>query len=311
MTRRADLVVAAVELIGGVGIALYFVVLGVTADGADRTVFDRAFPFVLAALGLGVLGTMAWRSVRRARATPARTQDRGAFPDVERQRGRQAGAPRTTPTATPTATPAPPPVAVPELSAEGRAETTRLLRVLGEAGVLARTPDVDAIAEAVADAGEPPTAGSVLGAIGEADFWHPGFDPEPHLAHLAFHDGHTEQFVDTLRDQVDDLARLLGNEPAVHLEHAAIGDDGRHHLRLRLGDEVREVEYPGHPTYLSTVLHAAVARAAPGRLAWLWVDQGVWIATPTVDVDRLNAELGAPDHERWTWVHEEEPVAAG
>ncbi|GLZ47885.1 hypothetical protein Acsp06_40700 [Actinomycetospora sp. NBRC 106375] len=185
--------------------------------------------------------------------------------------------------------------------------------MLAEAGVLpTAVPDVDAIAEAVADAGEPPTAGTVLGAIGEAAYWHPGFDAEPHLADLAFHDGHAEQFADTLREQVEDLARLVGDALAVHLEHVEITDDGRHHLRLRLGDDVADLDYAGHVKYLSTVLHVEVARAAHAagtRLAWLWVDQGVYLAVPVTGLAELNAV--APDHERWSWVDEDEPVAAG
>ncbi|GAA4917895.1 hypothetical protein GCM10023204_25320 [Actinomycetospora succinea] len=291
----------------GVAVAVYFVVLGVTAEGAGRTAVDRAFPFVVAVLALAVLGGMAWRSVRRARSAPS---DRGGFPDVQRQRGRQAETPRATPAPplAPEFTPTPPPA----LTEKGRAETERVLRVLGEAGVLSAVPDVDAIAEAVADAGEPPTAGSVLGAIGEAGFWHPGFDAEPHLANLAFHDGHVEQFVDTLREQVDDLARLVGDALAVRLEHVEITDDGRHHLRLRLGDDVADLDYAGHVKYLSTVLHVAVARAAYAagtRLAWLWVDQGVYLAVPATGLAELNAV--APDHERWSWVDEDEPMAAG
>ena len=98
--RRWDLVVAGVELACGIGVAAYFVVLGLTADGApDRSGLDRALPFLLAALGLAVLGTMAWRSVRRARASPASpSHDRGGFPDVERQHGPQADtrSPRST-----------------------------------------------------------------------------------------------------------------------------------------------------------------------------------------------------------------------
>ncbi|GAA4787228.1 hypothetical protein GCM10023200_21740 [Actinomycetospora chlora] len=290
MTRRWAYLVAAVEAACGIAVAAYLVVLGVTAEGADRTALDRAFPFVLAALGLAVLGAMAWRSARSAApavpSSPTEPGDRGGFPDDERQRGRHADTPRVTPT----------------LTEEGRAELERILGVLARAGVLTEPVDPDAVATNVADAGEPVTAGSVLGGLDEAGVAHPA---------VVLHEGHVEQFVETLHEQVDDLARLLGGEPTVRLEHATITEGWRHHLRLRLGDEVRLLEYPGHPKYLSTVLHAAVARAAPGRLAWLWVDQGAWIAAPTVDVDRLNAELGAPDHERWTWVHEEEPVVAG
>ncbi|MEJ2860751.1 hypothetical protein [Actinomycetospora flava] len=313
-TRRAHLAVAAIELTCGVGVAIYLVVVGLTADGPDRTAVDRAFPFALAALALAVLGGMAWRSVRRSRDRPVSVaSDRCGDPGVTRQQSRIAGTPRATTTTTTATTTMSPPAEVPELSPEGRTETERLLRVLARAGVLPPTvPDVDAIAEAVADAGEPPTAGSVLGAIGEAGFWHPGFDAGPHLANLAFHDGHAEQFADTLREQVDDLARLVGDALTVRLEHVEITDDWRHHLRLRLGDDVADLDYAGHVKYLSTVLHVAVARAARAagaRLAWLWVDQGVYIAVPAGGLAELNAV--APEHERWSWVDEDEPMAAG
>ena len=154
------------------------------------------------------------------------------------------------------------------------------------------------------------TAGTVLGAFLEADHRHPGFDAAAHGEHLAFHDGHVEQFAESLREQVDDLARVAG--VTVHLDRLEITDDWRHHVRLRLGGDTHDLEYRGHPKYLSTVLHVTVARAARPRLAWLWVDQGVWItALRGTTVDELNAQLGAPDHERWTWVDEEEPLAAG
>src|SRR5690349_17410114 len=105
MTRRWAYLVAAVEATCGVAVAVYFVVLGATAEGGDRTALDRAFPFVLAALGLAVLGTMAWRSVRRApppataptvpvvAPAPPLPGDPGGLPDVERQHGRHADAP--------------------------------------------------------------------------------------------------------------------------------------------------------------------------------------------------------------------------
>jgi hypothetical protein len=201
------------------------------------------------------------------------------------------------------------------LSEEGRGELVRVLGVLADAGVLAPgVPDPVDLEEGVADAGEPVTAGMVLGAIGEADFWHPGFRDADHLANLAFHDGHSEQLADTLRGQVDDLARLTRDALTVRLENLEITDD-RHHLRLRLGDDVADLAYPGAWKYLSTVVHVAVARAARAhgvRLAWLWVDQGVWLTTlHRTTVEQLNADLDAPAYERWEWVDEQEPTAAG
>jgi hypothetical protein len=35
------------------------------------------------------------------------------------------------------------------------------------------------------------------------------------------------------------------------------------------------------------------------------------VLRPGTTVDRLNADLRAPDHERWEWLDEQEPVAAG
>lgn len=199
----------------------------------------------------------------------------------------------------------------PELSESGRAELARIVGVLADAGILAPTaPDPDDLAEATADAGEPVTAGTVLGAVQEADFWHPGFDADAHLANLAFHDGHVEQFADTLTEQVDDLARLTGE--AVRLERVEVSDVGEHRLRLHLADGTHDLAYRGHVKYLSTVLHVTIARAAGVRLAWLWVDQGVWItALRGTTVEALNARLDPPEHEGWSWVDEAEPLAAG
>ena len=53
----------------------------------------------------------------------------------------------------------------------------------------------------------------------------------------------------------------------------------RTRLRLVIGEQERELDYPGQPKYLSTVLHVSVARAlaaagAPRQQAWTWSDQG-------------------------------------
>ncbi|WP_433036505.1 hypothetical protein [Actinomycetospora sp. CA-053990] len=304
--RRWDLVVAGMELACGIGVAAYFVALGLSADGApDRSALDCALPFLLAAVGLAVLGTMAWRSVRRARAAPAPAHDRSGFPGVECKRGRSAGTPRA---------PSPPDdVTPPALSEHGRAELARIVAVLGRAGILApRLPELADLQESVADAGEPVTPGTVLGALQEAEYWHPGVDADEHLAALAFHDSHGEQLADTVAGQVDDLARLVGDALTVRLEHLEIGE--RHRIGLRLGEESHDLDYPGAAKYLSTVVHVAVARAARARgrrLAWLWVDEGVWITAlhGGTTVEALNAELAGS--EPWEWVDEQPPTAAG
>jgi hypothetical protein len=75
--------------------------------------------------------------------------------------------------------------------------------------------------------------------------------------------------------------------------------------------------YDGAGKYLSTVVHVALARIlrerrTGRRLAWLWSDQGVWLtALSAGGVEKLNTALGPAAGEGWTWVDEQEPVAAG
>ena len=209
-----------------------------------------------------------------------------------------------------------------DLSAEGSHELARVVAVLAGAGVLAPdAPDPALLREAVADYGEPVTAGGVLGAIAEADFYHPEFRASEHSANLAFHGSHTEQLRGYLQEQVRDLVRLAGEGLADGAAVVEVGDpDGSRvptTIRLGIGEQDRGLADAGAAKYLSTVLHVALARILrdPGtgrRLAWLWSDQGVWLSgLPDGGVERLNAELGVPADEGWSWVDEQEPHAAG
>ncbi len=198
--------------------------------------------------------------------------------------------------------------APPELSVEGRAELARVVGVLDRAGLFRpRTPRPVDLMEAVADAGEPVTAYSVLSALWEGGYYHPEFETDDHLAALAFHDSHVEQFSDDLREQVADLARLTGTP--ITIEHLEVGER-RTELTVSVVGNTLELAWASHPKYLSTVLHAAVARALPEvPLAWTWSDQGAWLAVPRTELRALNAELGRAGE--WTLVADEEPVAAG
>jgi hypothetical protein len=86
-------------------------------------------------------------------------------------------------------------------------------------------------------------------------------------------------------------------------------------LRITSDGAERVLDYRGIAKYLSTVLHVELARILRGRatgsrLAWLWSDQGVWVAClPDDTADGLNAELGPAAGEGWEWVDEQEPVA--
>lgn len=284
LPRRFLLVVAAVELTCGVLGAAWLTAQGVLAEragGPDRTPFDRAILFVLAAAVLVGLGISALRHLRQAREAPPAAPPRPAAPAPE------AG-PQDVPDDRP------PPV----LSDAGRADLRRIVAALDAVGVFApRAPEPRHLQEAAADHGEPVEVYTALAALHEAEYHHPDFRFEDHTANLAFHDGHTEQDAEALRAQVADLGRLTG-DVAGTIEQSP---DGRTRARLTVAGAEHLLDFHGHPKYLSTVIHVTAARAlrdagSARRLAWVWGDQGVWITVPAG---------GLPDG--FAWVDEEEP----
>jgi hypothetical protein len=300
----------------GVGVAVYFVVLG--RENQDMGV-SPVLLFVLAAvalLGFSIVAVRHARRGREARGRPARPagdrRERRPTPPPARRSSRPAAdAPRPAPS---------------ELSPSGRAALAHVVGVADRAGLFApRAPQPADLVEAVADAGEPVTLDVVLAALEEAGFWRPGFRAADHLRALAFHDAHVEQLSETLEAQVADLGRLAGDALDVSLREVDLADDGgavRTRLRLGFrtaaGERDETLDYRGDPKYLSTVVHVAVARAllaaAPSGpwLAWTWSDQGVWLAAlRPAALEPLNRELGRALSEPWRWVDTEEPVAAG
>jgi len=292
-----------VEALGGAVVVVYCVSIALTPGTSP------AFPLLLGAMVGGGLVAMAVRSWRTASRTPA------APPTGDSPRARRS-TPRPDLSARSGLDPMPSDGAV---RAAESAEVPRIVDALVRAGVLTEALDLP-------DAelpGHDVTPADVLSAFNEQLGLRelPGAVTVTQLGPLAFHDSHAEQFVATVREQVADLIRLGGlsgvtvevdlepdsSSPAVPTT-LTITDDGR-------ADGMRTVTYVGAAKYLSTVVHVELARLVHGRatgtrLAWTWNDQGVWItALNGVGVDELNAEVGAA---AWfTWVDEEEPIAAG
>ncbi|MBN9791358.1 hypothetical protein DMP17_22505 [Pseudonocardia sp. TMWB2A] len=277
-----DRISAAIALAGAVVVGGWFVVTGVQIElvgPPGRGPLDRAFPFLLAAAAVAVFGLMAWRSWRAADRADA------AAPPVP--------APVVLPTPLPGAptTPAPPVAVrvVPDLSAEGRDRLAHTIAVLVDAGVLpSGIAEPDALAGGVADHGEPVTAGAVLGALGEAD-------PDGWDALLAPLSTWAEQ---DPAEHTAALDRLAGPDHRVSVAGASVEVDGA----------VVAVVTPGHPKALDPGPLVAAARAlhdrgAP-RIAWLWTDQVVWLATPSVPPAELNDLLDQPVYELWEWADE-------
>ncbi|MFC5061422.1 hypothetical protein [Actinomycetospora atypica] len=313
--RNLDDLLALLWGVGGVVVAGYLLHLALGPGSLEGS----RLPLVgLAAVALIGFSIVAVRHARRARETRAE-QDSGPVHGW-RVGPRTGSAPESGPA--PVTGPAPEtmtPIEPPELSPSGRAELARIVGIADRAGLFApRAPRPVDLMETTADHGEPVTLQAVLGGIGEAAYWRPGFRPEDHLGALAFHDSQTEQFADTLTEQVEDLARLVGDALPLRLLEVEATLEGRTHLRLQVGEDERTLDYLGHIKALSTVLHATVARALREahpegpRLAWLWADQGVWLAAlRTTTVEALNADFGRALEDPWQWVDEQPPTAAG
>jgi hypothetical protein len=273
------------------------------------------------ALGFGLVGLVVVLGSRRGWITPRQATWPTSSPTF-------SGG-RVAPPAPPTSRPAP------RLPEDGQRRVAEIVATLSAAGVFApRTPDPRDLHESVADfftndeqapEDRAEMVGAVLGALGEASYYHPGFTDRAYRANLVFHPSDVEQHDDYLRTQVEDLARLAGDALQVsseRVEQSFIADGAernRTRITLRINGNEASLDYPGQPKYLSTMIHSVLARAvveAGGQrlLAWLWTDQGAWItALPPGGVERLNADLGldADSPSSWEWVHESEPMAAG
>lgn len=288
-------VVATLQGVAGLAVVVLFVSLGLSSGEPQAGAFGRWFPFAVAAIALVVTVLVVARGLRRARRAR-----------------RAAPAPETAPQATPA------PARTRTPSERRQADLRRIVRVLDAAGMFApRAPSASRLTEAVADQGDPVTAFGVLQALHEAGLHRSHFRIENYTARLAFHADQVEQDSAALGAQIADLDRLAGDTLAVVPHEIDVAwDDRPTRLRLDIGGETRTLTYRGSPKYLSTVVHVEVARAlrgTPVRLASLAGDAGMWIAAPPpgLDLDRLNEALGAPPHERWQWLDEQEPHAAG
>lgn len=220
-----------------------------------------------------------------------------------------------------------PPVAleIPVLSKSRATKVRQIVAALAEERVFQpEVPLPAALYPPVAERDEVPNQEVVLTALFEADYYDPSFDPARYMANLAFHDSKAEQFSATIDGQIADLARLCGDSLAI--EGVEVDDrqmtgksQGLCVIRFRAAGKPIELRYLAASKYLSTVLHVAVARAlretgSARRLAWLWNDQGTWIAAlQDGAVDRLNAAAGAvkTGYEGWSWIDEAQPLVAG
>lgn len=222
--------------------------------------------------------------------------------------------------APPPARPRAPP---PELSPVRKTAVRRVVAVLAEQGVFApEVPDPALFFPGVAEMDESVKPDTILPALWELDYYHPGTRPKRFMANLVMLDSKTEQEPAYLRKQVEDLARIAG----VSISELTVDADWPPHdgpvpvrIAMQAGGSPLAIEYAGAVKYASSYIAHAIDACAGEvdtgrRLGWLWTDQGAWIsALPDGAVEAMNAALKLTPQSRccWEWVGDAAPMAAG
>lgn len=211
---------------------------------------------------------------------------------------------------------------LPELSPHKQAQVRRIVRAMAAHGLFApEVPDPALLFAGVAEQDFPVQPDSILSALGEVDYYHPGTNPEHWMANLVMHDSHAEQDPEA---QIADIARLMGDALVVSdvaVKQAAISGNPRRmqvDVAMTVNAAPVSLSYVGDVKYLSTPVHHALALAVRDggsgkRLAWLWTDQGAWISlVDDAVVEALNAALKLTARSRciWSWVDETPPFFA-
>ncbi len=203
---------------------------------------------------------------------------------------------------------------LPELSANKQAQVRRVVRVMAQAGVFAPTPPDPALLYAgAAEMNWSIQPDVVLLALLEAEYYHPGFDPAPHLANLALHDIQVETPAERIETMIRDLERLSAGALVIADLQVAqeIIDPAARTVRtsatMTINGTPLTFTEDHHFKYFPPGLHPAIAAHMPAerRFAWLWVDQGAFVtalAPGTVEV--MNAALKLTPNSRscWDWI---------
>ena len=193
------------------------------------------------------------------------------------------------------------------------AEKTKLrdtIAILHQAGILApQAPAAEDLAAAVADWGVVDNE-SVLNAVMEAGYYHPGYQEERYSANLACIETDGEQDSAALHDLIDDLLRLAGDGHASYrLNCEADGDNTAIRLQLTSGGHTREIARNLPPHGLDEALCSAIARflydsGAPRRLIWTGAET-LWLSSLPADepqaLARLNQALGLAEDDWNAW----------
>lgn len=203
---------------------------------------------------------------------------------------------------------------LPELSANKQAQVRRVVKVMAQAGLFVPTPPDPALLYAGAaemDWSIQPDV--ILLALQEADYYHPGFDPAPHLANLAFHDIQVETPAERIEAMIRDLECLSAG--ALTIGDLVVTQDSldgatrtvRTSATMTINGEPVTFVEEHHFKYFPMSLHSTIGERMPPdrRFANLWVDQGAFItALAPGAVATMNDALKLSDKSRcqWEWI---------
>ncbi|WP_077147150.1 hypothetical protein [Sphingopyxis sp. KK2] len=213
----------------------------------------------------------------------------------------------------------------PELSPARKTAVRKTVAIMAEQGLFApEVPDPALFFPGVAEMDESVKPDTILAALGELDYHHPGTDPARFMANLAMLDSKTEQDPAYLRGRIADLERLARG--ALQISDLVVDADwppaGRimpTRIAMTVNGAPLAIAYDGDVKYASTHIQHALAQrldaaGAKRRFAWLWTDQGAWIsALPDGAVEAMNGAMKLTPQSRccWAWVSDEVPMAAG
>ncbi|MEY4270281.1 MAG: hypothetical protein RLZZ58_1497, partial [Pseudomonadota bacterium] len=174
---------------------------------------------------------------------------------------------------------------LPELAPSRKTVVRRIVAALSAHGVFAPAqPDPALLYAGIADMDGSVTTETVIAAMCEVDYYHPGTDATLFLNNLVLLDTKTEQEPDYLRQLIVDLARIAGAgfsvaDVVVDAEWPREGRIVPVRIDLHVNGKPLVIAYAGDIKYHSTHIAVAMARGLDAaqtgrRLAAMWTDQG-------------------------------------
>lgn len=209
---------------------------------------------------------------------------------------------------------------LPELSANKQAQVRRMVKAMAAAGVFApEVPDPAKLYAGMANYPYPASPVALLSALGEAEYYHPGFDPARYLGNLACHDSQVETPPERIEEMIRDMVRLSAG--ALVIEGLTVEQqdiEGSREVRsvatMTVNGDPLTIDETHHYKYFPLTLHPVLAARMPPdrRFAALWSDGGTFLtvlAPGAVEAMNTAMKRDPAEQETWEWLVPDEPRA--